>query len=305
MYENIVARLIDLAILSAKKIRLGIVILIKRTLTWWGWEEQRKNRAYKKLFIANKRIVNLWKCNPIAAQIKCKPIKDILIGGWQSNKDKLEAIFDIENREMAAINTRQTKVLVLAAGEGVRWEKHHLKQLAIVNNRPLIEHILHELPQAVVVTHRDELKVYPSITPLRHEYVLETILSTQHLWGERTIILLGDTLYDPKDMNTILEYNGEFSIFGSSTQVEIFAVSFTAVHKQRLLQHLYEALLDAYTGGRGKIWDMYHSHEQMPLYKVGIGDNFIELLGTTDIDSVEDYEALIHHKPFKNYLAKS
>lgn len=215
----------------------------------------------------------------------------------QDFKD-LEKYFYIVGEPLPEPRSRR-RILVLASGMGVRWEASHLKQLAPINGKPLIEHIMLNVPEAIVVSHHNRLHKYPHIVPYRHYYVLETILSTASTWADRTIILLGDTLYDHSDLEDILAYDGDFAVFGSKSQVEIFAVSFTKQAWSEVLTHLSIALLDAYEGGRGKITEMYRSYDNLPLYKVGFGSNFHNINYTTDIDSITEYEAVKEGRPFK------
>ncbi|OGV93602.1 hypothetical protein A3B57_00435 [Microgenomates group bacterium RIFCSPLOWO2_01_FULL_47_10] len=190
---------------------------------------------------------------------------------------------------------------ILAAGQGVRWQGEGLKQLAIVNGQPIISRTLKQVPGAIVITHHKKLHTLPYAVPARHAFVLETLLSTQNHWGARTIILLGDVIFDPKDLQTILSCPNDFTVFGSRSQTEIFALSFSAKAHPQIRTHLYRALADAYHGGRGKLWEFYHSYIGLPFHKIGFGLHFINLLRTTDIDTIEDYDRVVKGKIFKSY----
>lgn len=182
-----------------------------------------------------------------------------------------------------------TTVLILAAGSGTRWYGQGLKQLAEIESVPVIEHILKKVPQAHVITHHPQLKQYTHVEPKRREYVLETLLSTYQLWNKRTVIILGDVFFGAGQLEKVLNFKGDFGVFGSKDQVEIFALSFNHRAKSKVLQHLQVALTDAYDGGRGKLWEFYHSYAGLPLYKISFGRYFYELVNTMDIDSIDDY----------------
>lgn len=245
-----------------------------------------------------KRINYIWQNNFFrhnlerSRTIPILDIKDEKLRNWELSK-----LFFLKGLD---IKFQDTTIFILAAGNGVRWEKSHLKQLANINGKPLIERTLQQAPGAIVVTRHSQLMKYSHVIPSRFGFVLETILSTHTRWSKRTIILLGDVYYGNQDMEQILAFDGRFGVFGSKSQVEIFALSFDASCHQEVRDHLIYALRDAYLGGRGKIWEMYHSYAGLPLYKVGTGKYFINLTKTTVIDTIEDYMRLIRGSKFKS-----
>jgi len=191
-------------------------------------------------------------------------------------------------------------LIILAAGEGVRWQWEGLKQLAVVDKKPLIEHQLGRAPSALVVSHHPQLLKYPHVVPAKRQFILETLLSTKPIWADRTIVLLGDVYFSPADLDQVLACREEFAVFGSKPQVEIFALSFTKRFQPQIIHHLYRALDYANGGGRGKLWEFYHSFIHSPLNKKrAFGGNFVNLSETTDIDSLEDYRNLVKKRTFK------
>jgi hypothetical protein len=192
-------------------------------------------------------------------------------------------------------------LIILAAGEGVRWQWEGLKQLAVVDKKPLIEHQLGRAPSALVVSHHPQLHQYPHVVPAKRKFVLETLLSTRLLWADRTTVLLGDVYFSPADLDQVLSCREEFAVFGSKPQVEIFALSFTKNYHPQILHHLYRSLDYAYSGGRGKLWEFYHSFIHSSLSKKrAFGGNFVNLSETTDIDSLEDYRNLVKKQTLRN-----
>jgi hypothetical protein len=198
--------------------------------------------------------------------------------------------------------THSSSILVLAAGLQTRWQENGHKQLAVIQGKPLIKHTLDKTTNALVITHHEKLQIYPHAVPSKHYFILETLLSTQALWKQQTVILLGDVFFGKQDLQKVLEFKGEFAVFGSKSQVEIFALSFSSRSHAQIKKHLHIALSDAYQGGRGKLWEFYHSFAGLPLFKIGFGEYFIELSHTTDVDTIEDYDNLQKGLQPKQYL---
>lgn len=271
----------------------GIVALIAKS-------PKERDAWYERLFYWHKKLQVLLHSHYFARILETKKLSPLLTEAVTTkNYRNLEKYFYLVG-DQAPKTVNNKRILVLASGMGVRWEASHLKQLAPIQGKPLIEHLISNVAEAIVVSHHKQLHKYPHIVPYRHYFVLETILSTMSVWEDRTIILLGDTLYGHTDLEEILAYDGDFAVFGSKSQVEIFALTFTQRARDKVLKHLITALLDAYEGGRGKITEMYRSYERLPLYKVGFGSNFYNLNHTTDIDSITEYEKVVKGLPFKN-----
>lgn len=270
----------------------GIVALIAKT-------PSERDLWYERLFMWHKKLQVMIHSHYFARKLETNKLIPIIRRALET-KDfkKIEEYFYLIG-EQAPTTSIKRRILILASGMGVRWEASHLKQLAPIHGKPLIEHLISNVPEAIVVSHHTRLHKYPHIVPYRHYFVLETILCTMSTWEDRTIILLGDTLYDHADLEDILSYDGNFAVFGSKSQVEIFALTFTKEAKEEVLTHLLRALLDAYEGGRGKITEMYRSYDNLPLYKVGFGSNFHNVNYTTDIDSLTEYEAVKEGRSFK------
>lgn len=255
------------------------------------------DKKYEQIYLFAKNINCIWQNNFFRHNyVRSKLLPIFKISDELKRNIYLSKLYCLNKNN---IESKFTTIFILAAGQGVRWEKSHLKQLAVVDGKPLIERTLQQVPEAIVVTRHSKLMQYSHVIPSRCRYVLETILSTQTKWSERTIILLGDTYYDNQDLEKILSYKGKFAVFGSRSQVEIFGLSFAKSEQDNVRRHLVYALHDAYMGGRGKIWEMYHSWAGLPMYKVGIGKDFIDLKKTTDVDTIDDYMRLINGAEFK------
>jgi len=193
-------------------------------------------------------------------------------------------------------------IIILASGTQERWKGEGLKQLSLINNVPLIERTLDQLDnKAVVITVHRELMKYPYYIPSGCRWTVETFLSTQSLWGDRTIVLLGDVLYSEADLKTILDYDGDHSVFGSFLQGELFAFSFSHTVNSKILFHLKRVIFHAQFGGRGKLWELYRSLVGLPLHWHRKRDHFVEISGSTDFDTYDEYKQYIHDGTVKKW----
>ena len=130
----------------------------------------------------------------------------------------------------------KTTVLILAAGRMWRgWTKETPKQLAPIASEPVILRIIRQLKERgydediIVVTHNKAIQaVVPRyFEPARFYWRTETLASTRELWGERTIVLHGDTIYSPTMMDTIVATHEPFMFIGIGDKMHVEACVFT------------------------------------------------------------------------------
>lgn len=120
-----------------------------------------------------------------------------------------------------------TIVLILAAGKALRM-KGCLKQLLPIGDTTIIQRILTQVEnrghRAIVITHNDEIAaIHDRVhNPKNRETTCNSLLSTAHLWDDRTIVLLGDVIYSDKTMDDIFDCYDPLKAFGNSS--EIFAI---------------------------------------------------------------------------------
>lgn len=291
-YVMIFFMILDLHLLAVKA--------AKWVISRISHDQATTDRLYEKLFLLHKRVRVAIFFNRFAKAYHAKQVLPILrlASRDQGHVTSLDSEYSLMGQYQKN-DAETTKIFVLAAGQAVRWQKSHYKQLAEYQGKPIIEHMLATCPNAVVLTQHPPLWKYNHAVPSRHYFVLDTILSSHQEWRQRNIFLLGDVYYHPDDLQQIINYQGDLAIFGSKKQVEIFAISFSASAKDMVIKHLALAIIDAYEGGRGKIWEMYHSLAGLPLYKIGFGKYFVELNRTTDVDTLDDYERLLTNQDFK------
>lgn len=122
-----------------------------------------------------------------------------------------------------------TIALVLCAGDAMRMGGVK-KQLLPIGNRTILGRILHQLykreQRTILITHDTEIALFHDLvhSPKNRETTCDTLLSTVHLWGNRTIVLLGDVIYSGDIMDKIMNCHEPIKVFGNSA--EIFALVF-------------------------------------------------------------------------------
>lgn len=159
-------------------------------------------------------------------------------------------------------------VLILAAGEGQRWNGVEVKQLVRVGRDTLIGRTVKMCQDRgvtpIIVSHRPELYAdyAPVIAPLEHEETVVSLWASRALWppGGRIVVLLGDVYYSEACLDGLLKEERPCQFHGSSH--EIFGVSFA--HQLGATLSLDAVVRRAKTGERGKLWDFYYdySHTQ-------------------------------------------
>lgn len=223
---------------------------------------------------------------------------------------------------------KKAKVLILCAGDGMRWDNYLgvPKQLIPINNEPLLNRTVRLLNgygynDIDIIAHDERLNLdgFGFYKPSKFRWTVETLLSTQPLWTERTIVLLGDVFYTNKALTTILSYNQDIHVYGrfgkslfTFTQYgELFAITFEKSDHQMIKKHLNIARSNALRGGRGKIWEFYRSLAGFPLDLHKKDDEiFISIHDLTDdIDSPREYEKIVNRysyaaskKPLNQFL---
>jgi len=153
----------------------------------------------------------------------------------------------------------------MAAGSQTRWNyykntPYKIKQLIKVKGEVLIERLQRQFPGAVVITTNPDIRKHSqqAITPEHHETLINTILSTHKLWGERNTIILGDVLFmNDEIVNKIKNCQDDIMFFGNID--EIFAVVFT--DNDKMHKHLQQV-------GKGKLWNLYRSLTGLSEHKI-------------------------------------
>jgi hypothetical protein len=157
------------------------------------------------------------------------------------------------------MNPNNTIALVLCAGDAVRMDGVK-KQLLSIGQTTILGRILdqmHEFEQrTILVTHDQEIALFHDLVhnPENRRTTCETLLSTSHLWTDRTIVLLGDVIYSDRVLGEIMNCHESLKLFGNSA--EIFAVVFD----KNFHEEIKPLLLDGSKRFPGKLRCFFHAY---------------------------------------------
>jgi hypothetical protein len=123
----------------------------------------------------------------------------------------------------------------------------------IVTNRGILHRLAHSADVSV-------------INPGETDYTCETLSLTVHQWKERTIILLGDTIYSASVMDSIFTIDDPCSVWGN--EWEIYAISFKKTVWLDVLSAIDTVLANAALPlgdpGAGKLRRFYQAYCGIP-----------------------------------------
>lgn len=169
-------------------------------------------------------------------------------------------------------------ILIMAAGPAWRgWTAENPKQLALIAGEPLILRTLRMLNErghkdTIVVTHNAAIQntVPTYFDPPKHRYWYETLLSTRLLWGERTIVFNGDTIYSPEVLDTVLADQSRLMFFGKfdGNMSHLNAMAFDASEHGRITsaaKKTIQAVLKKRGGRIQHSWGLYYYLHNLPL----------------------------------------
>lgn len=195
--------------------------------------------------------------------------------------------------------TENRTVLILAAGEAVRWAGSPMKQLMPIQGVPIIVRTCRLVAVAghapIVVTQHQEIlnAVAPkggaafSFTPHGSRWLVETLLSTRLWWGEQTVVLMGDAVYTAELMRSIMQPTPDVMFWGQPH--ELLAMSFS--DQERVLSALRRVVEDAERGGEGKMWSLYRQLNGIPPQEHRLDGIFtlVQDVRVGDTDTVDAY----------------
>jgi hypothetical protein len=174
-------------------------------------------------------------------------------------------------------------ILLLCAGEGTRWGDFLgvPKQLVAFGEEPLLRRtvrLLAELGYAantvcVTTDHRLMLEGVATFEPTGYRWTVETLLSTQSLWGRRVIVLLGDVFFTRRSLLRIMSCHCPIACFGrpwpsayaGCNHGEIFALGFSSYCADGVRRGIARAMAAAANGEWGNLWDLYDVMTGFPI----------------------------------------
>lgn len=136
-----------------------------------------------------------------------------------------------------------TAVLVLAATSShTGWKHATCRHLVDIGGEPLLVRTLRQLAElghdATVVTNKPEIRaaIPNCFVPEDHTWLVSTILSARELWDDKTIVLMGDAVWDLRTLDAIMSHE-EFPVFYGSHN-EIHALAWLREHFGRFEANL-------------------------------------------------------------------
>lgn len=191
--------------------------------------------------------------------------------------------------------------LILAAGTHAKWWKGStLKQLTLINGEPLIVRTVRQLEErgvmGVVVTHKPEIimAVPRYLEPEQREFLPSTVLSTRNLWEDRTLILLGDVVWDPKALDKVVSSSGLHFYGSTKGKWEVFAFGFDLEHHIVIEEACRNAIAWGRAGNRARAWEIYRSLAGISLDHIRVfdGDIWFDVKESKDSDYTRDLDTL-------------
>lgn len=196
-------------------------------------------------------------------------------------------IYALKNREAPT-------VIILAAGQGDRWQAPVPKQLVDIGGRPLIARTIEQARNVfgaepkIFATEAEIVKQGYGIVPDQHGRLVDTLLSSKDHWENKVIVLLGDVYYSDELMVKINNCNNQTLFFGRL--LEIYALAF---NDHDLIRQSIRNISDL---EGGKLWNIWYElneypndthtypHKDNPFFR-RVDDDDI----TMDVDAWEDY----------------
>jgi len=202
-------------------------------------------------------------------------------------------------------------ILVLAAGESTRFGQLP-KQLLVIGQETILSRIQKQLHVrgyvGTLVTHKTELQDAwhpdPLLLPTGHRWIVETLLSTRWFWSQddRTVILLGDTVYSSDSLERLLYCADSLMFLGHKT--EIFGLSFGPEQNNPLASSLLEELQLAESGDIGKLRSLYWRWAGLPYGSTEVESRWLGWVQdwTQDVDTEGEYELLVGRVVYPGHL---
>lgn len=205
------------------------------------------------------------------------------------------------------------RAFILCAGRALRWNDftNLPKHLARVDGETLLDRIVRQLGargvQEIAVVSKDARLQRPNcalLLPDRCRWAAETLATTRHGWNGNTAILLGDVYYTDQAMDSILACGEPLAVFGrpgpsrltGSRWAEIFALRIRQSGIPRMDSAIQQAIRDAETGGRGKLWEIYRALTGQPLRgkRIQLDERIFRTIDdlTDDVDTPEERQNL-------------
>lgn len=159
-------------------------------------------------------------------------------------------------------------IFIMCAGNATRFGGV-TKQLLPIGDTTILGRTLTLLKphNVIAVTHHVSIRDYVSAfgvevyEPTHRATLCDSILSTQSLWGERVVILLGDVIYSRAVLETILTCRDDVRFYGDVW--EMFALSFNVISRDAVITALQKGAKAPW----GKLRYCYRAYISAPQYR--------------------------------------
>ncbi len=206
-------------------------------------------------------------------------------------------------------------VLIFCAGGSAKWG-YYLgipKPLILLNKESILGRTLRLLkkqkvsPENITIVATDPILKQPGYNffePESSRWFVETLISTESLWDEQTVVLMGDVFYTPEALKTILnpttaslQFYGRAgkSLFSHKAHGELFGITFSKNEGALIHEHAQKVIKAAKSMGHGKAWQFYRSIAGFELdQKKTEKKYFVEIDDfTDDFDTPEEYDLAV------------
>ena len=193
----------------------------------------------------------------------------------------------------------ESTVLVTAGGNQSRWESSTPKHLVTVQGETLLKRGKRQLipwtDDYTILTDDPLIQSLGDDTfmPVDNRNVCETLVNTTHLWGNRTIILHGDTVMSMKTMRRIATDRRPCAFWGNWT--DILAISVYQEEANALMFAMWSAAKET----PGQLWQAYRAYVgfEMDDHQFDTFGIFIDTMDwSRDFDTVDEYEYWINYE---------
>jgi len=201
-------------------------------------------------------------------------------------------------------NFSDYSILILCAGTATRWKGNVFKQLVNIEGNPLLNRTIDQLKKEninniYIVSWNENLKNDKCFffTPKKYRYTLESLLYSKEIWGDYTIILLGDVYFSNNIIKKAISNNKNILFYGRINEEilkkhnrgEIFLLTFSKEMHSILENILKELIIEAEKGNKGILWSLYQ-YLSMKKNIINNEDIFININDeTSDFDTLQEY----------------
>jgi len=194
----------------------------------------------------------------------------------------------------------QTSVLIMSAGDASRFDSQTPKQLMQIPGAETVfsrqlRQIRENGCEPTVITHNSNIISVSNkhFIPQHRETLCNSILSSESLWLERNVIILGDVIFTKDGIDLV--FSTERPVFVVGNEAEIYALSFTRSHAGRVQESLQLAAGYQENASKGKLRYFYKDYTGLPIYGRELERNVLVWLRdeTNDIDSMDEYVGIV------------